>query len=314
MSEIVATGAYVPSNIVTNDYFGKPNDTDKLTAIEKYMTGMRQRRHASDKETGISMAFHASKRAIENSSFSPKDIDLVIGNIAPNEYLLPEDLNLVSGELGCVNASVIPINTACSSFLTALFVANTMIEQRAKKVVLVVCSTNWVNHMIDREHDYSMFGDGAGALILTAGSRSLMAVKEASDQRVFHTMCMSSPVFTRKKEAFKITQDPKIDMDKQQVLKPIEVAVQLVNNQKVKPDWFISHQAGIGMLEYWLDQIELDKNKLRHTFDLYANMMAANIPVTLDHWITKGDIKKRDIILFFSPAAGAHYISILWRY
>lgn len=314
MSRIVSTGSYCPETIVANNFFNKPLDPKELGTIEKYMTGMKERRHASANETGIYMATMAGKNSLQKSDYLAKDVDLIIGNITPNEYLMPEDLNLVSKNLGCTNASVIPINTACSSFLTALNIADSIIASKKKRLVLIVNSTNWVNTIISHDKDYSMFGDGAGAVLLDDSGNSLLDIEESSDTSVFHTMRMKSPVFSGIHENFEIREDPKIDMLEEQIRKPIDVAKAIVIGTKHNIDRFIAHQAGIGMLEYWAGQAGVDKSILRHTFDKFANMMSANIPVSLDYWINKGDIARGNVILFFSPATGAHYISMLWKF
>jgi 3-oxoacyl-(acyl-carrier-protein) synthase III len=314
MAKIISTGAYLPKNIVRNDFFNKPNNPEELASIEKYMTGMNERRHATPEETGCFMAYMAGKQCLERSGYDPKDIDLVIGNITPNENLMPEDLNIVTGQLECKSAVAIPLNTACSSFVTSLNIANSLLETGAKKMALIINSTNWVNTIIDKSRDYSMFGDGAGAVLLGKEGKSFLLAEEMSDPAVFHTMRMKSPVFSHSDEYFLIREDPKIDMIKEQVTKPIDVAKKLLQKTRHEPDWFIGHQAGVGMLEYWLKQIGLNKKMLKHTFDKYANMMSANIPVTLDHWMQQGAFDRGDKILFFSPAAGAHYMSILWKF
>jgi 3-oxoacyl-[acyl-carrier-protein] synthase-3 len=286
----------------------------KFSEIGKFMTGMHERRHARPEETGVYMAFKAAEVAIERSGYGAKDIDLIMGNITPNQYLEPEDINIVAGKLGCSNAVVIPIRTACSSFLTSLNLADTLLSTETKKLALIINSTNAVNHIVDKNKDYSMFGDGAGAVLLDNKEQGKIAVEEASDFSVFHTMHIKSPVFTHKSEFLTIEADPDIDMVEDQIMKPIDVAKRLLDKARIEPDWFIAHQAGIGMLECWRRRLKLKKSTLRHTFDMFANLMSANIPVTLDFYIQKKEIKRGDRILFFAPAAGSHYISILWKY
>ncbi len=314
MARIVSTGSYLPEKIVTNDFFGKPNDPRQLASIEKYMTGMKERRHASERETGIYMGTKAAELAIERSSYNVNDIDLVIGTVTPNEYLAPEDLNLISYNLSCKNATVLPINTACSSFLSALNHARILLSSNVYKVILIVNSINQINYIVNKNRDYSMFGDGAGAVLLDNKENSFMFMEEDSDKKVFHTMRMRSPVFTKQDEYFEVVEDKTINMEVEQIKKPIDTARRLLSKTDIKPKHVFTHQAGVGMMEYWLQLMELDKNCLRHTFDKYTNMWSANIPVSLDYWINQDVIQRGDNILFFSPAAGAHYISIMWRY
>jgi 3-oxoacyl-[acyl-carrier-protein] synthase III len=68
------------------------------------------------------------------------------------------------------------------------------------------------------------------------------------------------------------------------------------------------------MMHLWASKLNISTDKIRHTLELYANMISANIPVSLNHWVRKGDITRGDVILFFAPSAGGYYIAMLWRY
>jgi 3-oxoacyl-[acyl-carrier-protein] synthase-3 len=315
MSRIVSTGAYIPRKVVDNNhFFSTPEDSDAAPVV-KFMGGMRERRHAGADETGVFMAGEAAKRALEASEYCEEDIDLIIGCIVPNLYLYPEDLFLVAGELKCKNATVLPMNTSCTSFLSALYHADTLVNAGNNKVVLVISSTVWALHAFDKTKDYSFAGDGAGAVIIDNQSNDLIGTKQICDFRVFHTMSVKSMGVTGKKEYFEFAEDENVDMVEEQVMKPVSVAMELLEeNPNDMPDWFIAHQAGLPMLEVWRRQLKLKREILLHTFDKYANMTSSNIPVTLDHYVRRGDVKRGDTLLLFAPAAGAHYISLLWRY
>lgn len=316
MSRIEATGRYMPEKIVTNDDF---SDGPLLfETVQDFFNGFEERRHAKPDETGIAMAVNAARDALANSQYQPEDIDLIVGAILPNENLYGEDLNLVQHELGAMNASVLPINTTCSSFLSALNIADSHIAAGKKSCVLVVIATNWVNSALNIEKpNYGFAGDGSAAVILDEAADSLIDVyeKNNSTPAVFESMVMKSPVFSGNKEYFTITEPEGVSTAKDLVMAPIEVGRKLLGrNPDVQVDKIFMHQAGVKMMHLWADKLGVEKEKVRHTLQLFANMTASNIPVSLDFWIKKGDIKRGDMILFFSPAAGGHYISMLWRY
>ena len=315
MARILSFGTYHPKNTVNNDFF-ETADTSQQN-IEKYFTGMKERRHAdADKESGIAMGVSAAQDALNKADIDPATIDLVIGCVVPNQYLVPEDINLIANGAGCKNAVVYPLHSACSSFLSCLNVADAMIARGRMKRVMIVNSSNWVGSIVDRNSDaFAIAGDGAAATILDDEGDSFIDIEEiaCNDEDIFHSMKLKSPIFTGQKEVFTITQIESVDNDRL-VTKPVSVAKTLLDRQDKQPDFFIAHQAGIGMLEHWINILGLDTSKLLHTFPLYGNMISANIPMTLNHYVELGDIKRGDTLLLFSPAAGAHYISILWRY
>jgi len=315
MARISSIGTYHPAKIVDNDFFAAADPSQQR--IEKYFTGMKERRHADPvKETGIIMGVKAAQDALNKGDIDPASIDLIIGCVIPNQYLAPDDLNLIANGAGCKNAIVYSVFSACSSFLSCVNVADAMIASGKAKRVMIVNSSQWANTIADHSSEaYAIAGDGAAATILDDEGDDFLDLEEmcCNDEDIFHSMLLKNPVFTGEKETFQITQVDSTDNEKL-VSKPIVVAKTLLDRQEVMPDHFVSHQAGIGMLNHWVNTLGLDEGKLLHTFPLYGNMITANIPTTLSHYIDSGEIKRGDTILLFSPAAGAHYISILWRY
>ncbi|MEZ5523711.1 MAG: 3-oxoacyl-[acyl-carrier-protein] synthase III C-terminal domain-containing protein [Pseudomonadales bacterium] len=316
MSRIEATGRYMPEKVVTNGDF---SDGPLLfETVQEFFNGFKERRHAGIGETGISMAAKAAKDALSCSQYLPENIDLIIGAILPNENLYGEDLNLLQYELGAINASVLPINTTCSSFLSALNIADSLIAAGKKKCVLVVIATNWVNTALNIERpNYGFAGDGSAAVILDGKADSLIDVNEKNNSTpaVFESMLMKSPVFSGDKEYFTITEPEGVSTAKDLVMAPIEVGRKLLErNSDIRIDKVFMHQAGLKMMHLWASKLGIEPGKIRHTLELYANMTASNIPVSLDYWVKNGGLERGDTLLFFSPAAGGHYIAMLWQY
>lgn len=316
MSRIEATGCYLPEKIVTNDDF---SDGPLLfESVQEFFVGYDERRHAASDETALSMAVNAAEDALAHSEYSAEDIDLIIGVTIPNVNLYGEDLNLLQYGIGAVNASVLPINTTCSTFISAINLADSHIAAGKKQCVLIVVATNWVNTILNTERaNYGFAGDGAAAAILDGKAESLIDVYERNNSKpeVFESMVMKSPVFTEQKEYFVVSEPEGVSTKRDLVLAPIEVGRKLLaRNPDVKIDKVIMHQAGLKMMHLWADKLEVPYEKVRHTLELFANMTVANVPISLDYWVKKGDIKRGDIILFFSPAAGGHYIAMLWRF
>lgn len=316
MARIESTGSYLPEKVVGNDAFDK--DSAIFESIAEFLDGYEQRRHAALGESGLSMAVAAAKNAFEGSRYSPEDIDGIVGLIAPSEHLYGEDLNLLQYEIGAKNASVLPVNTTCSTFLSSLNVADSLIRSGKKSKILVIVSINWVNHALDTTKlNYGFAGDGAAAVILDDLGESLIDVceKNNSSPSIFNSMVMKSPVFTGKKECFQITEPDGVSTAKDLILGPIVVGKKLLErNKEVKIDKVFMHQSGEKMMRMWMEKLNLPMSIVRHTLPLYANMTMANIPVSLDYWVKRGELNRGEIVLFFAPAAGGHYISMLWKY
>ncbi len=316
MARIEATGRYMPKQIIDNDFFS--NKEEMFESLSEFVGGYDKRRHANKDEQTLSMGVKAAEDALSCSKYTAKDIDLITGWFLPSNHFLGDDLNLVQSSIGATSASVLPINTTCSSFLSALNIANLYIESGQKKVVLIVIAVNWTNFILNKsEHNFSFAGDGAAAVIIDEEGCSMIDANEKNNSTpgIFESMKMVNPIVSGKQEFFTIYEPENISTAKDLIMFPLSVAQELLDqNKEIEVDKVFVHQAGLKMIHLWLDKLNISREKVRHTLEQYANMTAANIPVSLDYWIKKGDVQRGDNILFFSPAAGGHYIAILWKY
>ena len=95
--EIVATGSYVPDNIVTNeDLSALGFDADWI--IQR--TGIKARRHAPEGTNTSDIAFEAASRCIETAGVDPKDIDLLILGTFTPDMPVPASACRIQNRLG----------------------------------------------------------------------------------------------------------------------------------------------------------------------------------------------------------------------
>jgi len=315
-AKIVGAGAYLPKNVVKNEYFeGIRNEYDKT--MEAFYRGSVERRHASKDETALYMATLAGKNALENSNVNPEEIDFVLGNIEITELHTPKPEYLLMRELGLKNADCLDINVVCSSFLAMLNLAHTLILSGKYKKILIVCSMNYVNTALDKTKNYSGVGDGAGAIIVEhANHDSLIGSYKEIDTSCYDFVGLKNAQITGKKEYVEFSNDDEVKFKSMEIVPP--VAKKLLNRENINVDeidWLIMHQPGARAMDYWRNEIGISEEKLLHTFYMTANVFAANMPIILNHYINnEKKIKRGDKILFLSAGAGAHTIATVWRY
>ena len=316
MSRIESTGSYLPEKIVENDCFEL--GSSQFESMQEFLNGFDQRRHAGEEETGLRMAELAAKKAFEESKYDPMDLDLIVGVIAPSHHVYGDDLNLLQDRLGAWNASVQVVSTACSSFKSALNVADSQIKSGKKKCVLVVASVGWTRSILNaNKQDFAFAGDGAGAFIVDAEGDSLIDVHEKnnSSQEVFDWLVMKNPVITGKKEYFSISGTATNEFAWEMIMAPVNIGKELLErNPDITVNKVVFHQSGTKMMDVWFKKLGFDKEQHLHTLNLYANMAAANIPITVDHFVRSGEIQRGDVMFFMGAAAGGHNMAMLWRY
>ena len=73
---IIGWGKYVPENVLTNADLEKMVDTNDEAIVK--LSGIKERRIASEDENTSSMATAASRQALNVAGIRPKDLDLII--------------------------------------------------------------------------------------------------------------------------------------------------------------------------------------------------------------------------------------------
>src|SRR4051812_16886710 len=165
--QIVGTGSYVPDNVVTNEALASLG-CDAEWIVQR--TGIRERRHAPPEMSTGDMAVAAGERAMKAAGVSPCDIDLLIVATLSPDRLLPATATSVQHRLG-VNCGAMDLSAACAGFAYALVTGMQFVATGCSKRALVI-GADANSRVIDPADvkTYPLFGDGAGAVVLSAGS------------------------------------------------------------------------------------------------------------------------------------------------
>jgi 3-oxoacyl-[acyl-carrier-protein] synthase-3 len=307
-ARIAGVGAYRPRTVVGNDAFSAPRFRVPSALVE--------RRHAAEDETSVTMATEAGRSALEHAACAPADIDLVIGFSGMPDYEYPKDTNLLKQTLGLSNAACWTLDTACSSFISALKCAHGLILAGHHERVLLVMTMIWTRRGVDREQtDYATLGDGAAACVVErADSDGLLGVRETTDPEGFDFVTLASPFATGAAEHFEFSSDEKYrSYFVERALAPAHALLASTPSQEVT--WFLGHQASQRLLLKWCAALSIPEERCLSTFPQVGNLSAVNIPMTLAHFVRdEPRVKRGDTLMFFSPGAGMHLAAMLWRY
>jgi 3-oxoacyl-[acyl-carrier-protein] synthase-3 len=135
-------------------------------------TGIGQRRVLVHGESIQTLGSQAAKQALAMSGLKASDIDLVICATSSPEDLFG-DATSIAADLECDGAVAFDLTAACSGFLFGIITAGHFLEGSSVKNALVVGAdalSRWVDW--DDRNSCILFGDGAGAMVLTSDSDS----------------------------------------------------------------------------------------------------------------------------------------------
>ena len=311
-ARVIATGAYLPARVVSNDQLAETIDTSDAWIVER--TGIRQRHIAAAGELTSDLASAAARVALERAGIGPERIDLLVLATSTPDNTFPASATAVQRKLGLVRAAAFDLQAVCSGFVYALAVANNFLMLNQARTALVVGSETF-SRLLDWQDRRTcvLFGDGAGAVVLRAErgtgtpfDRGVLATHLGSDGRHYDDLYVDGgPSSTgttghlrmNGREVFRHAIH-ELTAATRQVLGQLGLGVEDV-------DWLVPHQANIRILEGVGRRLEIPPERVLVTVDRHANTSAASIPLALA--VADGDGRLRPDQLIVMNAMGGGF-------
>ncbi len=319
-AKIAGTGSYLPERIMHNKEFEKLVDTSDEWIRER--TGIKRRHIAADDETTSDMGLAAARKAIEAADISVSGIDLIIVATTTPDKVFPSTACIVQRRLGLHTIPAFDIHAACSGFIYALDVADRFIRTGGATQVLIIGSETYSRILDWKDRGTCvLFGDGAGAIVLSAAEQpGVMSTHIHADGAFEESLHVPAGISSgydsiRAESAF-------IHMKGHEVFKKAvgtlgSMARETLSKNNVdKHDisWFIPHQANLRIIVAAAKKLDLPMDRVVVTVDDQANTSSASIPLALDTAVRDGRIKRGELLLFEAFGAGFTWGSALVRY
>jgi len=325
---ISGTGSYVPARRVTNDDMAKIVDTSDEWIRTR--SGISKRHFAAENEASSDMGKIAAERAIEAAGIDRNDIDLLIVATMTPDMPFPSTACLIQSKLGLPGIVAFDVQAACSGFVYAINVANSMLASGNFKKALVIGSEK-MSSILDFEDRTTcvLFGDGAGAVVLSAetsdsstqtgilggiggsdgsdpsllqqpgGGSAIPASIESIDQRLHFVKMNGKEIF---KLAVRIMGQVSTDI------------VERFNYTTSDLNLIIPHQANIRIIESLAKRLNISMESFYNNLEHYGNTSAASVPIALDEAVRGGRIQSGDLVLLVAFGAGLTWASTLIRW
>ena len=321
--QIASTGSYVPDRVVTNSDLNAQFGFDPEWIEQR--TGILERRHAAPGTATTDMACEAARRAIANAGISPDQIDLlVVGTFTP-DYLCPSTACLVQDRLK-LDCPAFDLAAACSGFMYSMVTAAQYVATGNSKMALVIGADT--NSRIVNPKDYRsypLFGDGAGAVLLTKGEphQGLICYQMGADGSGAALLDRPMGGSMTPLSHFGIDQgDQYLRMDGRSVFKwavrMLTDSIELVLDQSGMSvhdiELYLLHQANIRIIDSARQQMGIPAEKFFNNLAKYGNTSAGSIPLVLDEAVQNGRIKRGDSLLMCGFGAGLSWGTGVFRW
>ncbi|MEQ9517816.1 MAG: beta-ketoacyl-ACP synthase III [Parvibaculum sp.] len=320
-SYVAGVGSYLPARVVTNDDLAKFVDTSDEWIVER--SGIRQRHFAADGELTSDMALKAAKAALAHAQMDAQEIDLIIMATTTPDNTFPASATTVQAALGIYHGAAFDIQAVCSGFVYAVSVADNFLKAGQFKNALVIGAETF-SRLLDFEDRTTcvLFGDGAGAIVLSAGEGE----GSVADRGVLTAHLHSDG---RHKEKLYVDGGPSstqtvghVRMVGRDVFRHAVVNIADVINEALDAtgltiadiDWFVPHQANKRILDGTAKRIGLPDEKVVMTVGYHGNTSAASVPLALDTAVKDGRIKRGDLVLLEAMGGGFTWGSALIRW
>lgn len=294
---IAGTGSYVPETIWKNEDLEKMVDTSDLWIRERTGIGAR---HIAGEETVAGMAAKAARRALENAGICSTELDLILVGTSSSESIFPNTACLVQDEIGAFRAACLDVSAACTGFLAVYELGQLYIRSGKAKNVLLI-GADALSRLVDWSDRGTciLFGDGAGAVVLTAKEQETKACEKihSDGEKGVSLTCEKGTYLQMDGRAvfqFALSRVPEVIRE---VLAEAGVAVEEI-------DAFILHQANSRIIDGVAKRLKAPKEKFPRNIEAYGNTCAASIPILLDEWNRSGRAKKGQRIVLSGFGAG----------
>lgn len=348
-SIITATGSYLPSKKITNDYFlerdfynadGNKLERTNAEIVNKLLeiTGIKERRYVDDNYNTSDIAGIAAERALEN--FDRESLDYIIvaqnfGDVTAENNrvdIVPTIASRVKHKLGIKNPYTVCFDLpfGCPGWLQGAILADYLIKSGDAKRILVIGSEILSRVSDPHDIDSMIFADGAGATLFesTDHNSGIMCHVTRSDTAKEAFLLRMGPSYSPHRNGNELF----VKMDGHLIYKYAVRTVPLVIKKNLEQagldlrdvNKILIHQANEKMDMAIVKRLfklynieEIDQNIMPMIICWSGNSSVATLPTLLD-LIKRGKLENHhlnsgDIVVFASVGAGMNINSMVYR-
>ncbi|GLZ29333.1 3-oxoacyl-[acyl-carrier-protein] synthase 3 [Lentzea sp. NBRC 105346] len=308
---LCGVGGYVPPKVVTNDDLAARLDTSDEWIRSR--VGIHQR-HVVEPGTATSdLAVRAAEAALQSAG--TRDIDVVVLATTTPDHPCPATAPTVAQRLGLGCVPAFDVSAVCSGFVYGLAVTAGMIASGLARHVLLIGAEAYTTILdpYDRA-TVSVFGDGAGAVVVRAGEPGELGAVQAFD--LGSDGGLAELIMTKGGGARHPRPDAADSWFAMQGQAVYRHAVRrMVGSSRAvldavgwKPqdvDRFVGHQANRRILDAVARELEVAPESAVINIDRVGNTAGASIPLALADAVATGELLAGDKVLLTAFGGGA---------
>ncbi|EST35968.1 hypothetical protein N566_16955 [Streptomycetaceae bacterium MP113-05] len=311
---LAGIGSCLPPRVVSNHDLAARLDTSDEWIRAR--TGVGQRYVATDDLDTSDLAATAGGRALKSAG--GQGVDTVVLATTTPDRLCPATAPTVAGKLGLGHVAAFDVGAVCTGFLYGLATASGLIASGASDRVLVIGADVFSRILDPQDRSTSViFGDGAGAAVLRAGSPdesgALGPFALGSDGEGMELITVPTDGLPRAgsgtprnvENHFFTMQGKKVFwLAVQRMAQCSQQVLDSVGWGAGDVDHLVSHQANHRITRRLADELGIPGERSYSNIAEVGNTAAASIPLALDHAHAEGVLKPGDRILLTAFGGG----------
>jgi 3-oxoacyl-[acyl-carrier-protein] synthase-3 len=320
---ILGTGSYVPDAVVTNEHLHERFGFDSNWIVKR--TGILERRHVLPHQATSDLCHEAARRCIEQAGVKSSDIDLLLLATFTPDMAFPSTACLVQDRMG-LNCPAVDLQAACSGFMYALITGAAYVVSGASDLALIVGGD--ANSRILNPNDiktFPLFGDGAGAVLLTRGrpDQGILCYSMGADGS-------GGDLLSRPACGSRLPPTPELlarglhymHMDGRAVFRwavsilcdSVQDVLSASNLRPENIDLLIPHQANVRIINASIDVLHIPRSRVFNNLERYGNTSAGSVPLALDEAVSEGRIQPGNLVILSGFGAGLTWGTAVLRW
>ena len=305
--KIIGTGSALPMKVVSNDMLAGFLDTSDEWITTR--TGIATRRLLSDDNLG-DLAIEAARNAVASSGVPIEEIDYIICSNVANNYVTPSLSTIIQGGIGDCACPCMDLNGACAGFIYAIDIAEALLKTDRARHVLIVCAEEPSKFCNWHQRETSvLFGDGAGAVMVTGGDNLIARRVTARSQKdvLYYKRPLESTPYDRQRD----TSEPLVmngkDVFRMAVQGSLGDINTLLKEGGLVPndiDFYLLHQANLRIIKSIRESLNQPEDKFPCNLQRYGNTSSASIPILIDELAREGRLKPGALLMLSAFGAG----------
>jgi 3-oxoacyl-[acyl-carrier-protein] synthase III len=308
MAFLTSFGRYLPERVLGNQELAQRlgRDPDWIET----MSGIAERRIAGPDETVAAMAKGAARDCLQRGHVEAADVGLVIVSCGAPDRRFPGPAAEVAAAIGIPGIPAIDLPVASSGSLFGMAMASRLASSFGN--VLVVAAENMSAPAFAEPLNSDvaiLFGDGAGACLISAEAGAL----EIVDSALHSDGAWRNDLRLELSGAVQMNGRAVIMQASRKV--PGVIGEVLARNglTAVNVKYFLLHQANQNLNDRVARVLGVGPERVPSNIRRYGNTSSASLLIAASEWIETAELSTGDAVCFAAFGAGFHWGALLAR-